>query len=948
MGFNSATGRAEITAVAGQTQFDFVFKIYTDEDIDVWLTPVGQTPDDTTDLLVLHADYEIVVNGDNGGKVTLTTAASAGDSVDLIRHLESTRDVEYQTNGELRPEILNADQDYQTYLIADVNAGTSDSYLRINPSTLQAWIAEAEAKTADSYANEPHGVFVKLYYSLGDGTFDYHNSTDYSSLHWSIEAEATVGNAVKWTDTFIAAQGQTAFVSSRTVDRISVYLNGSLLTVVTDYDATFNTVTLVVAAELDDTVTLIGGAAATPIGGDVVAHVETVGQLSTFDPNTAPTVIVREEGRGGTFNYDVSQAAVNDGGTIFDGWVRQYSGAVDVKWFDVAADGVTDDTAKVQAALNLGGTVFFGDGTEYSLGKITVATQVEILGSFTVKARSGIIGYPIVIVANKVKIEELNFVADTIDPSKPYGIQVLGYKFTADLLTFTASGASNVDSSRQALSIGDGTTFTYDIYIKSLSSFGYDYPYAMKFAENIIIDSYRAKTALRGMYIQDCSNVYINSGYVKGNSTQSVGNAGENAILIESAKAHNSTNNIYIKNMEIEETGEHGIRIGGQYNIDTVVIRDSRIKRSGSGEGTGTEPDNHGGCGIKALGATSIEGAHHKNITISGCTIEGIHNIVHPDRLNFSGIQMGKVEGLTISDCKIVPEKTSTSIETTYSSRSGIELIGCKDVAISNCVIDRPLYAGILLYSSNNTLFQGTTDYWSINENITINGCLITDSEDKGIMLTNILGDTKTQKNITIKDTTIENAKTGIEVQRDGSFVSYGYYESCSAQLKMIGVTNDLSITSPVNSIVLDINSFSSALTVRNRIGMIGSVNKEVDSNIVYANTSEDSARSGVAPTSFAHRVEINEIVEFIVPEDTKIFYMLGGGAAEYAHFWARTTSPASIPFNVGSSVVLSNTDLSGIADGDGKITIGIQQGKILMKNGLATATNIKLIDVLP
>ncbi len=51
------------------------------------------------------------------------------------------------------------------------------------------WKAEAEAKTADSYATEPHNVFVKLYTSNDDGTFSFTNSTDYSSLHWSTESD---------------------------------------------------------------------------------------------------------------------------------------------------------------------------------------------------------------------------------------------------------------------------------------------------------------------------------------------------------------------------------------------------------------------------------------------------------------------------------------------------------------------------------------------------------------------------------------------------------------------------------------------------------------------------------------------------------------------------------------------------------------------------------------
>jgi len=119
MGYNTAAGRAEITAVAAQEDFDFVFKIYTDEDIVAWLTPNGEEPSDVDDLLVLDVDYTVEVNGDDGGVFTLLSAASAGDYVTLVRSLSPKRLVEYPENGDLRPSVLNSDQNYQTYLVAD-------------------------------------------------------------------------------------------------------------------------------------------------------------------------------------------------------------------------------------------------------------------------------------------------------------------------------------------------------------------------------------------------------------------------------------------------------------------------------------------------------------------------------------------------------------------------------------------------------------------------------------------------------------------------------------------------------------------------------------------------------------------------------------------------------------------------------------------------------------
>ena len=82
----------------------------------------------------------------------------------------------------------------------------------------------------------------------------------------------------------------------------------------------------------------------------IVVAVETINDFPA-NAETGDTVIVKDNNRGGTFIYDATKSAVNNGGTVFNGWARQYDGAVNVKWFGAKGDGLTNDLTSVQNAL---------------------------------------------------------------------------------------------------------------------------------------------------------------------------------------------------------------------------------------------------------------------------------------------------------------------------------------------------------------------------------------------------------------------------------------------------------------------------------------------------------------------------------------------------------------------------------------------------------------------
>jgi len=224
MSFNSNVPRAEYIAATGQTAFPFVFKVFKTTDVKVYLTPNGQIPDDTTDLLV--SGYSVTINGDSGGVVTLTTGTISGDKVTILRSLPILRDTDYQENGDLRASTLDSDQDYQTYLVGDLSAkidksvklpqsaqgidGTLpspsvDNYIKWNATGTALendTVLPGAVQLAKDWANEDEDVIVA--------------DSEYSSKHYSLKAkdekdEATTQAGIATTQANLAISAYDAF-----------------------------------------------------------------------------------------------------------------------------------------------------------------------------------------------------------------------------------------------------------------------------------------------------------------------------------------------------------------------------------------------------------------------------------------------------------------------------------------------------------------------------------------------------------------------------------------------------------------------------------------------------------------------------------------------------------------------------------------------------------------
>lgn len=109
--------RNQYTAAPNQTVFNYTYKIYSDNDLNVYVTPAGQAPNDSADLITSYTVDPGTIGNQGGGFITLDTGANSGDIITIASAIQYDRETDYQTNGDFSPETVNGDIDRVVSLV---------------------------------------------------------------------------------------------------------------------------------------------------------------------------------------------------------------------------------------------------------------------------------------------------------------------------------------------------------------------------------------------------------------------------------------------------------------------------------------------------------------------------------------------------------------------------------------------------------------------------------------------------------------------------------------------------------------------------------------------------------------------------------------------------------------------------------------------------------------
>jgi len=451
----------------------------------------------------------------------------------------------------------------------------------------------------------------------------------------------------------------------------------------------------------------------TIVGTDIVTSVATINDFPTAGIQDGDTVIVKDVDRGGVFIYDGSLAPFTNQGTNFSGWIRQYNGAVNVKWFGAG-------TAAVQAAIDVAYSnklIFNNEVYNFTSG-FNISSSIEIdLGGSTLNFNTTDYSSGFTIGSDNVYIHsgEINVAdADTLYTGQggasgacvSTGIQSTGVGYKGMKLEGLKLSWNRTDGNGGAISILGSTNnaIINNISIKSNSALvgnaigvewggtpidGTGHPHNILISNITVGDldgqiDDRFIVWLSGTFNIDIKNIVCNS--CAGGVMVTAGDNG-NEYAPEEYK-HSIGSNISIDNMTLNSFRKNGIRVVGDATptgtplSNNTSISNSTIKADTSATApAGILVEYSNGVLINNVKVYDSYFGINLNVNCVGARVTDSE--VTGSR--YSGITVGSISGYTadniINHCKLsMNTKLSGSI-----ANGGILVANATNTTINNC-----------------------------------------------------------------------------------------------------------------------------------------------------------------------------------------------------------------------------------------------------------------------
>ncbi|UQP01397.1 hypothetical protein L0Z36_05535 [Burkholderia multivorans] len=572
-------------------------------------------------------------------------------------------------------------------------------------------------------------------------------------------------------------------------------------------------------------------------------------------------------------------------------------------------DGIVNDTAKLQSVFDIasGRTVRLGNNKTYAITTLYIPPDVtlEMNGS---KFRK-------------------------IAPSETYAITG-GLRLKADTLWLTSAGAAtdngiyldggsmSVDQIRIeydnpgagssaglencALMIGPpdsaGTSVARDtigkIYIKN-----HVYPVQLRNMRQLYCGPVQVVSYRRGVYVRNVQNSIFNGSYISGMAPGVQGKAGDNGLLIEST-IDGGTQNLSFINWRVEDSGEHGYRLGGELPMRNLSFYSCSSIRPGSGANA------TGGCGFKAQGSRTT--SYHYNIRLV--------DFVGEDGMymggNGAGIMFSLIDGFSVVN-PILRKRANAQ-----SFWHGLSID-----EVSNGVITNPI-----LLDCRQHCFRATANA-SAGFPQGMNDILL-----RGGMAQIVDGST----GVAISIDSFDDGGIDVPLKRfriEGLRISGGYQAARIQPLRAGGSFTNCSMdftytdSTGVGGVIEGSDAW--ALTLRlSQVNLLipakrGSV-QIIEGDATYT---KNAIGWSAPPVTFQANLAIGAVLTYPVSKTSGMAMISTSGLAYYGQAFYRTNTPATVKMNGGPNFGVTTGALTGSTGTAGNMTFSVDTNNMYIEN---------------